>query len=272
MKNLRRLVFSILILTGVLISSDTAAHPLGNFSINQYWLVDLRGESFDIYYLLDIAEIPSFREMDRLDTDLDEAMSEQEITDYLNATAPELIEQMSLTYGGETLGLRLERQALEVYEGTGGMPVFNVMLDLTVEDWTWPEDGLPEEISIRSSAHENAQGFREALILLDERYAVGFGPWEEGDADELRYTTMIMEDEKKNPLLQSFYNVFQFEFLSGKGESVSTANVEADFTWTATARVDDIEKVMLAKQEMIVESEAVEDDVEVAEASEISKE
>lgn len=253
-------------------SFGAVAHPLGNFSINQYWLVDLRGDSLDIYYLLDIAEVPSFREMDRLDTDLDGAMSSEEIARYLEASVPELVKQMALTYGGETLGLRLNRQALEVYEGTGGMPVFNVLLDLTVEDWEWPEEGLPGEIRFRSSAHENAQGFREALILLDERFAIGFGPWKEGDADELRYMTLVMEDEKKNPLLQSFYNVFQFGFLSGEGESVSTANFGADFSWTATARVDDVEKVMLAQQEMLVEAETVDENAAVAEASGISEE
>jgi nickel/cobalt exporter len=272
MKHWKNIVQFALFACIITLSFGAWAHPLGNFSINQYWLVDLRGDDFDIYYVLDIAEIPSFREMDTLDSDLDEKMSPEEIEAYLTTTVPKLVEQMSFTYGGQALSLRLKRQALEVYEGTGGMPVFNILLDLSVDAWTWPSDGMPEKIQFRSSAHENAQGFREALLLLDGRYAVGFGPWVEDDADELRYLTMIMEDEKKNPLLQSFYNVFQFDFLSGDGASISTAQFEKDFSWTATARIDDITKIVLAEQEMIIESADAEEEDVAQEASPVSDE
>ena len=251
---LRNILCTALLATGVLGSLSAAAHPLGNFSINQYWLVDLRGEGIEVHYLLDIAEIPSFREMDRLDTELDEQMSQEEIEAYLEAVGPELVQQMTLTVGGKPLGIRLNREALEVYEGSGGMPVFNIFLDLTVEGWEWPQGELPENLQFRSSAHENAQGYREALVLVDERYKVGYGPWAEGDDDALRYMTLVMEDEKKNPLLQSFYNVFRIDFTDGGGEAIAIDRYVPDFSWTATARIDDQEKVYLARGERVLET------------------
>ncbi len=52
-------------------SPNAAAHPLGDFSINQYFIVDGSAPRPTVHFLLDVAEIPSFTELDMLDTDYD---------------------------------------------------------------------------------------------------------------------------------------------------------------------------------------------------------
>lgn len=246
MSHLRLIVFMFLLLPMV-----ASAHPLGNFSINQYWLLDLRGEEFKVFYMLDVAEIPSFTEMDRLDQDLNEKMSDEEISAYLELVAPELMEQMVFSADGESLELELKRRALQVYEGSGGMPVFNIFLDLRVPNWSWPQPDERCVLEFKSLAHENAKGYREAVILLDNRYEGDIGPYDEHDA--LKYMQLIMRDELDNPLLQSFYNIFRVELHDGNPESLGAIFERPDFDWTATARIDTEEKVYLAKAEYVVE-------------------
>src|SRR5262247_1524081 len=49
---------------GVLLAASTvAAHPLGNFSINRYAGIRLEPAAVEIRYLVDMAEIPAFQEM-----------------------------------------------------------------------------------------------------------------------------------------------------------------------------------------------------------------
>ncbi|PCJ56633.1 MAG: hypothetical protein COA73_11765 [Candidatus Hydrogenedentota bacterium] len=234
------LLFLLTIATGL-----AAAHPLGNFSINQYWLVDLRGDNFQLHYQLDIAEIPSFSEMDMLDTDLDTQATPEEIIAYLKQRAPGLLPNIMVQYDDIILPLKLENQRLEIYEGTGGMPVFSIFLDLSVEDWTWPQGDEIPPITFSSTNHENAQGYREAYILLDGRYDIGTGPWKEG---EQRYIALVLEDDQENPLFQSFYNIFRLDLTPGSGETL--ANIPAPiFDWTATARSDG-EMALMAKGEL----------------------
>ena len=40
-----------------------AAHPLGNFTVNHYARITVRGDAVQIRYVLDLAEIPSVQEM-----------------------------------------------------------------------------------------------------------------------------------------------------------------------------------------------------------------
>ena len=40
-----------------------AAHPLGNFSVNRYAAIRIEPEAVEVRYLVDMAEIPTFQEM-----------------------------------------------------------------------------------------------------------------------------------------------------------------------------------------------------------------
>ena len=228
----------------LLFTATASAHPLGNYSINQYTLFDLRSDDFRIFHMLDFAEIPSFREMDLLDTDVDNAISESEIQAYLEIRVPQFLSNLTFTRDGEPVALKLLSQRLEVYEGTGAMPVFNVFLDLAPVEWAWPDPDQAMSLDFRSGNHTNARGYREANVLLDGRYGINLGPWTEA---QLKYLTLVLQDEKGNPLFQSFYNRFLLDLSPGSGELLPALPDLPDFSWTATARAAEEEIVMMAK-------------------------
>ena len=45
--------------------APAAAHPLGNFTVNQYTRLDVGRESIRVRYIVDMAEIPAFQERQR---------------------------------------------------------------------------------------------------------------------------------------------------------------------------------------------------------------
>lgn len=62
---MRRLAL-LLGLAALALPGAAAAHPLGNFTVNRYSGIELAGSRVYVHYVLDLAEIPTFQEGDRV--------------------------------------------------------------------------------------------------------------------------------------------------------------------------------------------------------------
>src|SRR5262245_49962961 len=72
------------ILTALFPATPAAAHPLGNFSVNQYSRIEIdRGEA-RIDYVLDLAELPTVADRSLLDANLDGTIDDAEQARYLD--------------------------------------------------------------------------------------------------------------------------------------------------------------------------------------------
>ncbi len=236
---------ALLIVLALLPGAHASAHPLGNYSINQYTLIDLRGQTPRLYYLLDIAEIPSLKEMDHLDANYDNEFTGEEVLAYLDWRVPDTARNLDLTLDGAPVALRLLSQRVEIFDGVGGMPVVNLYIELEPDHWTWPDSDKPFVLEFRSRNHEAAQGFRESYTLMDGRFRAFTGPWPQDK--ELKYLTLVLEDEKKNPLFQSFYNRLRLELAPGGPVPPENVPAAPDFSWTATARAAGDQMKLLTK-------------------------
>jgi nickel/cobalt transporter (NicO) family protein len=63
---MRKLVVLAALAAFLFVPSTAMAHPLGNFSVNRYAGIELTGESLFLHYVLDLAEIPTYQEGDRV--------------------------------------------------------------------------------------------------------------------------------------------------------------------------------------------------------------
>ena len=82
-----------------------SAHPLGNFTINRYSRIEPGPDQIHLRYVLDMAEIPTFQEMPRVDLNRDGRVSVSENTNYLADKAEELGRGLRLTINGEAIQL-----------------------------------------------------------------------------------------------------------------------------------------------------------------------
>ena len=68
MKMFRRAIVTILtLLTCFIVVPAALAHPLGNFTVNHYAGLHVTREKITIDYVMDLAEIPAFQEIELLD-------------------------------------------------------------------------------------------------------------------------------------------------------------------------------------------------------------
>src|SRR4029079_1794225 len=91
----RPLIFTILLT--MLLVSTTQAHPLGNFSVNQYSRVEVSKSQIQLRQVLDMAEIPTFQESSAIDTDRDGRLSQQELDAYAERSTPGYVANLRLT-------------------------------------------------------------------------------------------------------------------------------------------------------------------------------
>ncbi len=228
-ESLRKIAAAFL-LTIAAISVPAFAHPMGNFSVNQYFLVDLRAEAPIIYYLADIAEIPSFTELDLLDTDFDSQVTREEEEAYLNLRVPELMKNLSLVAGGESVALTLANRNLALLEGMGGMVVFNILLELRPATI---DSASLHDMKLTSTNFEGESGTRECKVYLGGRFEDVTG---ELGRETLEYQTLVQKDDEDNPVYQDFDAQFLLRLSPIKG-AVALANADPiTFEWTATAR------------------------------------
>lgn len=128
-KNL--LIFSVLF---ILISALTAAaHPLGNFSVNQYSRLEVEKSRIKIRQILDVAEIPTFQLKNEIDTNKDETLSKDELNSYAEKITPEILANLSLTVNGQPLVINPEAKNVSLQEGAGNLPTLRVEWNLVGE-------------------------------------------------------------------------------------------------------------------------------------------
>lgn len=111
------------------------AHPLGNFTINHYSRLELAPGQVRIFYVLDMAEIPTFQTMQEVDGDGDSQVSSAEGAAFATAKIEELRRGLRLTFDGTAVELTPTSPDLTFPPGQGGL----ALLRLTF----WLEGVLP---------------------------------------------------------------------------------------------------------------------------------
>src|SRR5215216_140544 len=118
----RRLLLAagLLIATLLISAAPAAAHPLGNFSVNHLTIVRISSDRVDVRYVLDQAEIPTFRER---------GLSDAEV---LRRKQAEVARRLELTVDGRAATLRpAGAPALTHPAGQGGLRTTRLELPLS---------------------------------------------------------------------------------------------------------------------------------------------
>ncbi|HEX8682855.1 MAG TPA: sulfite exporter TauE/SafE family protein [Ardenticatenaceae bacterium] len=120
-RRLRLLLPLLMVVLLLGIPALASAHPLGNFSINRYSRLEVGAEQVELFYVVDMAEIPTFQVMPEVDTNGDGTIGDAEKEQYLDAQLAILQPNLRLTVNGAALPLDLQERALEFPDGQGGL-------------------------------------------------------------------------------------------------------------------------------------------------------
>jgi nickel/cobalt exporter len=149
-----------LVLAGVIASiavpGAALAHPLGNFTINTSAALTVRPHEVVVDYVVDMAEIPAFRERRRIDADGDGALAAAESDAYRGVACGELQTGLGLQVDGGRAPLTLRSSDLSLPAGQAGLPTLRLTCSFratlaphTVHDLVFVDTNYPGRIGWR---------------------------------------------------------------------------------------------------------------------------
>ncbi|MBV8884207.1 MAG: sulfite exporter TauE/SafE family protein, partial [Chroococcidiopsidaceae cyanobacterium CP_BM_RX_35] len=95
--------------------------PLGNFTINHYAGLQVAPDGIGIDYVLDMAEIPAFQEINHLDLDRDYKTAPGETVNYPAEKCNEINSYLDLRIDQQPLALSLGKSTVKFPPGVGGL-------------------------------------------------------------------------------------------------------------------------------------------------------
>lgn len=231
-RNLSRCVHAayVICIFWLIMGAPAMAHPLDDLTIrriNQYFIIDGRGAQPVVFYLLRMAEIPSFEEMNRIDPNYNREVSEEELTSYLDQRTTSLMENLHLSVNGEPVSLNVQKRRLKLDKGRGGMNVINLYLTLIPEGFVWPDQGQSFELVLRSDNFTDAFGERECKFYHNGRF--GDQPDERGTGRG-SLQQLLYVDVEGNPVFQNAESEFVFN-LKAVNDHVVVESLEPTFAW-----------------------------------------
>src|SRR5262245_22966441 len=104
MRRIFRAILATLVIAAlalVAMPRQAAAHPLGNFTINQYTALTVGMDKVDVFYVVDMAEIPAFQELGTIRADHGTDLTRAERDAYVASKSAELLKGLSLQIDGK---------------------------------------------------------------------------------------------------------------------------------------------------------------------------
>jgi len=146
---MRRLAL-LLGLVALALPGAAAAHPLGNFTINRYSGIELAGNRVYVHYVLDLAEIPTFQEGERVR----EA-----------GFAKQIARGLDLRIDGRRASLRVLEQETRVRPGAGGLETLRF-------EAVYVADRSGARLDFRDTNYANRIGWREVVVSARDGAAI----------------------------------------------------------------------------------------------------
>jgi ABC-type nickel/cobalt efflux system permease component RcnA len=139
------------------------AHPLGNFTINHFARIQLERERIGIHYVVDMAEISTFQELQLTDTDGDGKASSTELSAYLERVTPQYADGIVLTRDGSRITLKTIAKRVTTLPGAGGLPTLRVECDFAGAMST-DNSSTSHRLSFEDTNHRERLGWREIVV------------------------------------------------------------------------------------------------------------
>lgn len=136
---LRALVPILAVLLPVALAAPAAAHPLGNFTVNTYAGLLISRGTVRVDHVIDMAEIPTFQELRRIDRDHDGRADETELAAWAAARAEEIAGRLALTIDGRRIPLHPDGAHAYLLDGQGGLNILRLETRFTARI---PERGV----------------------------------------------------------------------------------------------------------------------------------
>jgi nickel/cobalt exporter len=136
----------------ILSAGSASAHPLGNFTVNHYAGLGIRGDGLSIDYVLDLAEIPAFQLRGAIAPDP-------------SAACAVLAQDLAVTLDGAALVLRVNAGTVSSPPGQAGLETLRLECGLGAR---WSLDSAPHQLTFSDRSYPDRIGWREITARADD--------------------------------------------------------------------------------------------------------
>jgi nickel/cobalt transporter (NicO) family protein len=150
------------VLAGVLLAlaapaHQAAAHPLGNFSVNQLESLDLYPDRVRVTAAVDVAELPTLQERSTVDSNGDGTATDAERSGYAGTTCAALARDFTVSVDGYRLVWTVESSGFRYGPGAAGLPTSRLDCVLRAPGRL----GAPADLRVVNGFHADRIGWRE---------------------------------------------------------------------------------------------------------------
>jgi len=139
-----------------------AAHPLGNFTVNHYSRIEVEKSQIKLRAVLDVAEIPTFQESQKIDADNDGKLSEAELDAYAAQITPDYIANLQLSVDDAPVALRSTGNNVSLPTGSGNLPTLRIEWNL-IGDLPDFKDNVVHRLKFENKNHAERIGWNEIV-------------------------------------------------------------------------------------------------------------
>lgn len=161
----RRAALALIAVTVIFCAAgSTFAHPLGNFTINHFTRLEVGRENLRVHYVVDMAEIATFQELQAADADGDGQPSSAELNAYLEKVARQYAEGLALNVDGALVPLQLIKKTIATPTGAGGLPTLRIECDY---EGAAPSSGAGSvrRLRLEDTNYRDRIGWREMIVV-----------------------------------------------------------------------------------------------------------
>src|SRR5262249_24765390 len=141
------------------------AHPMGNFSVNHYSRITLTKDVIEIRYILDLAEIPAYQEMQQYNIVAD--VNDSKALTFVASRGEEFKQGLRLKFYGAPMALRLISQEVIFPPGAGGLPTIKMGFTFRAR---YPDGAksAPASLTFEDQNYGGHRGWKEIIVTAPE--------------------------------------------------------------------------------------------------------
>jgi len=163
---------------------------MGNFSVNHYSKISLESDGITIRYIVDLAEIPTYQELQEGNVPAD--ADAPAVAAFLAARGEALKRGLILTIDGKAVALRLVSKEVIFPPGAGGLPTMKMGFVFRA---AYPDEPAPASSTLQYSDNnfEGHAGWKEIVVPASAGYLIrSSAPQTDRSAELTNYPTDLL--------------------------------------------------------------------------------
>jgi hypothetical protein len=148
----------------IFFTASARAHPMGNFSISHYSGIRIGKDAIEIKYILDLAEIPTFQELQ--ENGVTARADDEGVQAYVRRKTEILRDGLRLQISGKPLRLEVGSTEIIFPPGAGGLPTMKVGIVFKANLSSASAVG-EQLLTYRDENFPGRAGWKEIIVAVD---------------------------------------------------------------------------------------------------------